>query len=98
MTAGFYLSRRVGLRLAFSFLSVVPAMSAYPEIFRVRQRLERPQVADVAAETEAQLARLQLGQKVKPGQSVAITMGSRGIANIHLITRAIVQHFLRLGA
>jgi hypothetical protein len=73
-------------------------MTAYPEIFRVRQHLERPRVADVAAETEAQLARLQLGQKVKPGESVAITVGSRGIANIHLITRAIVQHFLRLGA
>jgi hypothetical protein len=73
-------------------------MTAYPEIFRVRQHLERPRVADVTAETEGQLARLQLGQNVKPGESVAITVGSRGIANIHLITRAIVQHFLRLGA
>lgn len=73
-------------------------MTAYPEIFRVRQHLERPRIADVEAETEAQLARLQLGQQVKPGQSVAITVGSRGIASIHLITRAIVQHFLRLGA
>jgi hypothetical protein len=73
-------------------------MTAYPEIFRVRQHLERPRVADVAAETEAQLARLNLGEKVKPGQSVAITVGSRGIASIHLITRAIVQHFLRLRA
>ncbi len=73
-------------------------MTAYPEIFRVRQHLERPRVEDVARETEAQLARLELGAKVQPGQSVAITVGSRGIANIHLITRAIVQHFLRLGA
>jgi hypothetical protein len=73
-------------------------MTSYPEIFRVRQHLERPRVEDVAAETEAQLARLELGQTVKPGQSVAVTVGSRGIASIHLITRAIVQHFLRLGA
>jgi antitoxin (DNA-binding transcriptional repressor) of toxin-antitoxin stability system len=73
-------------------------MTAYPEVFRVRQHLERPRVADVSAETETQLARLQLGERVKPGESVAITVGSRGIANIHLITRAIVQHVLRLGA
>jgi hypothetical protein len=73
-------------------------MTAYPEIFRVRQHLPRPRVEDVALETEAQLAQLKLKEKVQPGQSVAITVGSRGIANIHLIARAVVQHFLRLGA
>jgi hypothetical protein len=35
---------------------------------------------------------------VKPGQSVAITAGSRGIANIALVIKATVQHFLSLGA
>ncbi len=73
-------------------------MTAYPEIFRVRQHLPRPRVEDVALETEAQLAQLKLKEKVQPGQSVAITVGSRGIANIHLIARAVVQHVLRLGA
>lgn len=69
-----------------------------PSIFRVRQTFDAPRVADVAAETQAQLARLKLGQRIKPGQSVAITAGSRGIANIKLITKAIVDHVKSLGA
>lgn len=73
-------------------------MPSYPRIFRVRQTFERPVVTDVAAEVQRQLERLQLGNKVRPGQSVAITAGSRGIRNIHLIIRAIVQHMQQLGA
>ncbi len=73
-------------------------MSEYPRIFRVRQRFEAPQVVDIEAEVEAQLASLQLGQRIQPGQTVAITAGSRGIANIHRILRAAVRHFQQLGA
>ncbi len=73
-------------------------MSDYPMIFRVRQSFERPQIKDVPAEVEAQLATLSLGDKIRPGQSVAVNAGSRGIANIHLIIKAIVDHVKKLGA
>ena len=73
-------------------------MSDYPQIFRVRQTFERPQVADIPAEVASQLAGLSLDDQIKPGQSVAITAGSRGIANIHLVIKAIVDHFKGLGA
>jgi hypothetical protein len=73
-------------------------MSDYPAIFRVRQTFERSIVEDIPAEVDAQLSRLGLNQKVKPGETVAITAGSRGVANIHLITKAIVDHFKGLGA
>ena len=73
-------------------------MAEYPKIFRVRQKFKAPRVDDVAAETQAQLASLNLGNRVKPGQTVAITAGSRGIANIHLIIKAAVDHFKSLGA
>ena len=69
-----------------------------PRIFRLRQRFPTPRVDDVPAEVDAQLRRLRLEQQVRPGQSVAITAGSRGIADIHLIIRAIVEHLRRLGA
>ena len=42
--------------------------------------------------------KLQLGSRIKPGQNVAITVGSRGIANILTITQAIVDSIKRLGA
>lgn len=69
-----------------------------PKIFRLRQNLEGPRVDDVAAEVDARLARLELGKKVRPGQSVAVTVGSRGVANIAVMTRAIVEHLNGLGA
>ncbi len=73
-------------------------MTTFPQIFRLRQSFDPTRVEDVPAEVHAQLARLDLGKRVRPGQSVAITAGSRGIANIAAITRAIVEHLKGLGA
>ncbi len=70
----------------------------YPLVFRVRQKFDASQIHDVPGEVEAQLSRLSLGNKIKPGQTVAIAAGSRGIANIHHIIKAIVDHIKRLGA
>ena len=73
-------------------------MSRYPKFFRVRQIFEAPRLDDVPAAVRNELGRLKLETKVKPGQTVAITAGSRGIANIHLIIKAAVQFFQGLGA
>ncbi len=70
----------------------------FPRIFRVRQTFERTRVADVAAEVQRELARLNLRECIRPGQTVAITAGSRGIANIHLLIKAAVDHFISLSA
>ncbi len=72
--------------------------TAFPKIFRLRQQFDAACVKDVPAEVHRQLGTLNLAEKVRPGQSVAITAGSRGIANIAEITRAMVEHFKRLGA
>ena len=72
--------------------------SLYPPMFRVRQTFEGPTVDDIPGTVEAELKRLDLGRTIKAGQSVAVTAGSRGIANIHTIVKAIVQHLQRLGA
>jgi hypothetical protein len=75
-------------------------MSTYPDIFRVRQTFQSPtlSVEQIPATVANELARLNLRDKVKPGQSVAITAGSRGVANIALIIKAAVEHFQSLGA
>jgi hypothetical protein len=73
-------------------------MSSYPLIFRVRQKFERPRVEDVAGTVKEELARIGLAETVKPGESVAITAGSRGIVNIKEIIRASVQYFQSIGA
>lgn len=73
-------------------------MSMYPQIFRLRQVFRAPQIEDVAAEVHAQLAALELAERVRPGQTVAITASSRGIAQIDRILRAAVDHLKQLGA
>ncbi len=73
-------------------------MTVFPQTFRLRQTFDATRVENVAAEVDTQLSRLKLHEKVQPGQSVAITGGSRGIANIATILRAIVDHCKNLGA
>ncbi len=73
-------------------------MPEYPLMFRIRQKFEGPVLEDIPGEVEAELAGLSLGGRVKPGQTVAITAGSRGIANISQILKAVVTHCKQLGA
>jgi hypothetical protein len=70
----------------------------FPQTFRVRQRFEAPRVLDVPAEVERELSTLRLGERIRPGQTVALTAGSRGIANLAAILRAVVEHLRRLEA
>jgi hypothetical protein len=69
----------------------------FPRMFRVRQRFEARRVENVAVETDHQLAKLRLGDRIGRGQTVAITAGSRGIAHIAAITKAVVDHVKGLG-
>lgn len=70
---------------------------ALPNMIRIRQQFEAPQVDDIAGTVKAQIAGLNLQEKVKAGDSVAITVGSRGINEIALITRSIVEAVKELG-
>jgi len=73
-------------------------MANLPKVFKVRQHFQAVECDDVATEVEGRLTRLNLGQRIKPGDTVAISAGSRGIANIHIAIRGIVQHIQALGA
>ena len=70
----------------------------YPNMLRIRQHFERPRVEDVAGTVRAELEKLDLGRTIRPGQSVALTAGSRGIANIPLILKSVVRFLKDLGA
>jgi Lactate racemase N-terminal domain len=69
-----------------------------PAIVRVRQHLDRPRLDDIPAAVRATLAHLELERRIKPGHTVALTAGSRGIANIPVVLRAVADHLKTLGA
>jgi|ETNmetMinimDraft_26_1059896.scaffolds.fasta_scaffold49052_1 hypothetical protein len=65
------------------------------KLYRVRQKLESNPLADVAAEVHRQLDAANLDV---PQGDVAITAGSRGIANIDVMTRAVGDWLKSRGA
>ena len=52
----------------------------FPKVVKVRQRFPRPRVESVEAELREQLGREDIASTIRPGMSVALTAGSRGIA------------------
>ena len=62
------------------------------KLLRVTQQFDESHVDQPGTEVAQKLAELNLASKVKPRDTIAITAGSRGIANIAEITKAIVDH------
>src|SRR5918995_651631 len=62
----------------------------FPKVVKVRQRFPRPRVESVEAELREQLGREEIASVIRPGMSVALTAGSRGIAEIDGILRCLV--------
>ena len=69
-----------------------------PNVYRIRQRVDPPVVVDVASAVRAEIHKLQLARRMKPGARVAVTAGSRGVANIALILRTTCDCLAELGA
>ena len=67
-------------------------------MLRLRQTFDARRVADISSEVAHQLQSLKLHERVRTGQTVAITAGSRGIAHIGQITKGVVDHVKGLGA
>ena len=66
----------------------------FPMMYRIRQIFDDTKVENIEETVKAELGKLSLAA-IKPGHRVAITGGSRGIANIAEILKAIVD-FVKL--
>lgn len=67
-----------------------------PRMYKIRQRFASQRLADAGRATAEALAGC--GVSLQPGQRVAIAVGSRGIADLNLITRAVVDWTRAQGA
>ncbi|MFH1758020.1 MAG: lactate racemase domain-containing protein, partial [Pseudomonadota bacterium] len=70
----------------------------FPKVYRIRQKFDRTVVQDIPGTVQAELKKLSLEGRVKPGQRIALTAGSRGVANIAVILKAAVAYLKSLGA
>lgn len=68
--------------------TVVPV----PRMFRVKPIFPRPRLEpeQIPAVLTAELREAGLADRIRPGMRIAITVGSRGVANVALITKTIV--------
>jgi hypothetical protein len=69
-----------------------------PPMAKVRQVFPRPVLRNVVEVVQREMRKPGLLDKIKPGDSVAVTVGSRGIANLPVIIREIVDSLKKAGA
>jgi hypothetical protein len=72
-------------------------MKEFPRFFRVQQTFPRPTVSSIESATLQALKESRLLDRLKPQESVAITVGSRGIQNISLVIRTISREIRSAG-
>ena len=69
-----------------------------PKMVKVKQRFDADQLDDVVGELRARLQVPEIREMIKPGMSIAIAVGSRGVNQIEAITRTTVEFLKELKA
>lgn len=69
-----------------------------PRLFRARQEFEATKIDDVAGAVRSQILNCPATNRIRPGQNIAIAVGSRGIRNIDLIVKTLVDCVIERGA
>ena len=71
---------------------------AFPKMVRIKQHIEAPVVEDVPAAVRAELDEIEAASLVSRGDRIAITGGSRGVANIDIVVKTAADYLKELGA
>lgn len=71
---------------------------ALPKMTRIQQQFEAPVLTALPAAIHAELERINAAAIVHPGDTVAITAGSRGVANVATAVKATADYLKTIGA
>ncbi|MCP3771833.1 DUF362 domain-containing protein [Paenibacillus sp. MZ04-78.2] len=69
-----------------------------PQMVRIRQKFDGTRLERPSEDLERELAKPGAIDRIKPGQQVAVAVGSRGVANIAAFTRTTIDAIKRAGA
>jgi hypothetical protein len=69
-----------------------------PNMIRVKQNFAAPEIHDVATALRQELRRTEIASRVRPGMSIAVGVGSRGMAQIALIVSVTIEELKKFGA
>lgn len=69
-----------------------------PKLHRVQQIFDRTALPEVEETLKRELAKECIAAKIRPGMRVAVAVGSRGIKNLYLIVKTVVEDLKAKGA
>jgi hypothetical protein len=70
---------------------------SFSRLLNIHQKFPDRRVADISSTVQKELAAAGFGKNLKPGSRIAIGVGSRGIANVAAIVRAVVDYWKSRG-
>ncbi len=70
----------------------------FPKMAKIKQHVVVESIDDIAGKIAEEVIRVQIDEKIKANMEIAITVGSRGIANIPLIVKSVADEVKRRGA
>jgi len=73
-------------------------MKDFPKIFKVHQKTDAPRVENIEKRVTELLNQFELSKKVKKGERIGLTAGSRGIKDKPRVLKTIVDRLKDLGA
>ena len=66
------------------------------KLIQIKQKFPSYAIDNRTERIKSEIAGLRLHTLIKPGDSIAITAGSRGISDINLITRNVIDEVIKL--
>ncbi len=72
--------------------------SVFPEVIKVKQKFNSYKLKDINLVITQEMLKKNIKTKIKPGMSIAVGVGSRGIRNLYEIVKSVVDLIKRYGA
>lgn len=71
-------------------------MINHHKLIQIKQKFPSYAVSNISERIKSEIAGIRLDKLIKSGDRIAITAGSRGISNINLITRTVIDEVIKL--
>ncbi|WP_371380968.1 lactate racemase domain-containing protein [Sporomusa aerivorans] len=69
----------------------------FPKMAKVRQSIAQPAITEIKNAVSEEVKRINMADRIKPGEKVGITVGSRGIANLKAIVEVLIDEVKKVG-
>lgn len=68
-----------------------------PKMYKIKQSFNKDKLDDIEGTVKSEINKEEIRSKIKPGQKIAVAVGSRGIKNIALIVKSVIDEIKAAG-